>query len=115
MLVSRMFLIHDVALSPAYGDLGSAAFKALLNILNMSRGRQPGIALQNILTALSGLGAKSESLNLPHIKSPNLDRQRRETLVFRLVKLIGSSAQYVYLSLYDIPFNNSIFHQTFDS
>lgn len=81
----------------------------------MSRGRQPGIALQNILTALSGLGAKSESLNLTRIKSPILDHQRRETLVFRLVRLIGSSAQYVYSSLYDLPFNDLISHQTFDS
>lgn len=81
----------------------------------MSRGRKPGISLQNILTAVSGLGAKSEFLNLTRNKSPILDHQRRETLVFRLVKLIGSSAQCVYSSLYDISFEILISHQTFDS
>ncbi|KAE9411422.1 hypothetical protein BT96DRAFT_11728 [Gymnopus androsaceus JB14] len=82
-----------LALSPAYGDLGSAAFKALLNVWTTSRNRTPGVTLKSVLTAVSGLGARSELLKLNRGKLPTLDHQRRESLVFRLLKLTGVSAR----------------------
>ncbi|KAJ3790804.1 hypothetical protein GGU10DRAFT_383024 [Lentinula aff. detonsa] len=92
-----------LALSPTNVDLSSSAFKALRNVWIMSRGSGSGITLRSVLSAISRLGAKSESLNLAGRRPPNLDAQRRESLIFRLVKLIESSARPRLLHMKEIP------------
>ncbi|KAJ4483356.1 hypothetical protein J3R30DRAFT_1767683 [Lentinula aciculospora] len=92
-----------LALSPSNIKLSSAAFKALRNIWTTARGFEPGITLQSILNAVSRLGAKSEFFHLSEIKPPNLDPEKRESLIFRLVKLLESSARPRLLNMNEIP------------
>ncbi|KIK67368.1 hypothetical protein GYMLUDRAFT_867397 [Collybiopsis luxurians FD-317 M1] len=93
-----------LALTPKCEQLGSAAFKALINIWTVSStGRTPGISLQSILNAVSGLGATAEYLNLLPAENPNLDDERRNTLVFRMIKMIESSARRRLLNPTEVP------------
>ncbi|KAF9070545.1 hypothetical protein BDP27DRAFT_1323448 [Rhodocollybia butyracea] len=92
-----------IALSPSHENLSSDAFNALLNVWDTSHTPMPGISLQIILNAVSRLGAKSDILKLKGSHTPNLDDERREDLVFRLVKLIESSARSRLLNVTTIP------------
>ncbi|KAJ3927762.1 MAG: hypothetical protein NXY57DRAFT_1024071 [Lentinula lateritia] len=92
-----------LALSPANDRLSSAAYEALRNVWITSRGSEPGIILQDILNAVSRLGAYSQLLNLTGSQPSNLDADSRASLIFRLIKLTESSARSRLLNINEIP------------
>ncbi|KAJ3856224.1 hypothetical protein EV368DRAFT_78907 [Lentinula lateritia] len=92
-----------LALSPANDRLSSAAYEALRNVWITSHSSEPGIILQDILNAVTRLGAYSQLLNLAGSKISNLDADSRASLVFRLIKLTESSARSRLLNINEIP------------
>ncbi|KAJ3829134.1 hypothetical protein F5880DRAFT_1607894 [Lentinula raphanica] len=89
--------------SPTNEDLSASAFNALRNVWLASRLSGSGITLRSVLDAVSRLGAKSKGLKLSGRKAAKLDHQRKESLIFRLVKLIESSALPRLLNMDEIP------------